>query len=66
MLAGHRAVFSYKSGTNMSRGLVNALFAAEPRHPLWQTVFQMLINRSALGAARRRDPGRRPRYRNDA
>lgn len=42
VLANHRAVFSYKQGRNMSRGLVNALFASEPRHPLWRTVFQLL------------------------
>ena len=51
VLADHRAVFSYKVGTNMSRGLVNALFASEARHPLWQTVFTLLTNRSTLGAA---------------
>ena len=105
VLAGHRAVFSYKQGTNMSRGLVNALFASEARHPgnviqgltpwtssgncqrwrehtgasscaiaacslrcvckhaltrslaraavsqVWLTVFDLLMNRSALGAA---------------
>ena len=44
VLASHRAVFSYKVGTNMSRGLVNALFASEARHPLWHTVFDLLGN----------------------
>ena len=51
VLAGHRAVFSYKQGRNMSRGLVNALFASEAAHPLWHRVFELLRNRSALGAA---------------
>jgi mannosyltransferase OCH1-like enzyme len=51
VLAAHRALFSYKQGTNMSRGLVNALFASEARHPLWRTVFTLLTNRSALGTA---------------
>ena len=46
VLAGARAVFSHKLGTNMSRGLVNALFASEARHPLWRTVFELLLNRS--------------------
>lgn len=51
VLSTHRAIFSYKQGTNMSRGLVNALFASEPRHPIWHTVFDLLANRSAAGAA---------------
>ena len=51
VLANHRAVFSYKQASNMSRGLVNALFASEARHPLWTTVFDMLSNRSTVGAA---------------
>uniref|UniRef100_A0A7S2DQZ1 Alpha 1,4-glycosyltransferase domain-containing protein n=1 Tax=Haptolina brevifila TaxID=156173 RepID=A0A7S2DQZ1_9EUKA len=51
VLEGHRAVFSYKQGTNMSRGLVNALFASEPRHPLWSTVFNLLKARGAAGAS---------------
>lgn len=50
VLAGHRAVFSYKQARNMSRGLVNALFATERRHPLWHLVFDLLLNRSAAGA----------------
>jgi hypothetical protein len=51
VLGDHRAVFSYKQGTNMSRGLVNALFASEARHPLWHTVFKLLQRRSDLGAS---------------
>ena len=51
VLVGRRAVFSYKQGTNMSRGIVNALFATEARHPIWRTVFDLLVNRSAKGAA---------------
>ena len=50
VLSSHRAVFSYKSGTNMSRGLVNALFASEAKHPVWHTVFDLLTNRSKDGA----------------
>lgn len=50
VLGHHRAVFSYKQGRNMSRGIVNALFATEARHPLWETVFTLLLNRSAVGA----------------
>ena len=46
-----RAVFSFKQGTNMSRGLVNAIFASEAGHPLWEIVFELLRNRSAAGAA---------------
>jgi hypothetical protein len=51
VLGAHRAVFSYKQGRNLSRGLVNALFATERHHPLWEHVFALLSNRSALGAA---------------
>ncbi len=51
VLSDHRAVFSYKQGTNMSRGLVNALFASEAKHPLWKTVFNMLTDKSKQGAS---------------
>uniref|UniRef100_A0A7S0PUT1 Alpha 1,4-glycosyltransferase domain-containing protein n=1 Tax=Coccolithus braarudii TaxID=221442 RepID=A0A7S0PUT1_9EUKA len=50
VLAGHRVVFSYKQGTNMSRGLVNAIFASEARHPLWRELFDELSARAAAGA----------------
>jgi len=50
VIAGKRVVLSYKQGTNMSRGLVNAIFASEPRHPFWSTVFALLVNRSNEGA----------------
>ena len=45
VLGARRAVFSYKQGRNMSRGLVNALFASEARHPLWQVgdCFRLLL-----------------------
>lgn len=49
VLGDHRAIFSYKVDSNMSRGIVNALFASEARHPLWRTVFELLVNRSHLG-----------------
>ncbi len=51
VLGTHRAIFSYKQGSDMSRGLVNAIFASEARHPIWTTVFDLLLNRSAAGAA---------------
>eukprot|EP00966_Prymnesium_polylepis_P239325 5534579-Prymnesium_polylepis.2 len=45
-----RVVFSYKQGSNMSRGLANAIFATEARHPFWKGVFELLVNRSSQGA----------------
>lgn len=50
-LAGARVALSYKKGTNISAGLVNAIFASEARHPFWVTVFELLVERAAAGAA---------------
>lgn len=51
VLSGRRLVLSYKQGVNMSRGLVNAIFASEARHPFWQLVFEQLSERASQGAA---------------
>ena len=34
----------------MSRGLVNAIFASEARHPFWEEVFALLVAKAADGA----------------
>jgi len=51
VLAGARAVFSFKVGTNMSRGVANAIFASEARHQIWPIVFDLLLDRAAIGAS---------------
>ena len=51
VVGGARVVFSYKQGVNVTRGLANAIFASEARHPFWTVVFELLANRSAAGAA---------------
>jgi len=51
VLAGARAAFSYKSGTNASLGLANAIFASEAGHPVWEAVFRLLVARASEGAA---------------
>ncbi|KAL1530426.1 hypothetical protein AB1Y20_001331 [Prymnesium parvum] len=48
-IADARVVLSYKQGTNMTRGLANAIFATEAQHPFWSVVFELLVNRSAQG-----------------
>ena len=50
VLGDARAVFSHKQGVNASRGLVNAIFASEARHPLWRTVFQLMLDRANASA----------------
>ena len=51
VLRGARAVFSHKQGANASRGLVNAIFASEAHHPLWRTVFQLMLDRANASAS---------------
>ena len=50
VLGDARAVFSHKQGVNASLGLVNAIFASEARHPLWRTVFQLMLDRANASA----------------
>ena len=51
VLRGARAVFSHKQGANASRGLVNAIFTSEAHHPLWRTVFQIMLDRANASAS---------------
>ena len=50
VLGDARAVFSHKQGVSASLGLVNAIFASEARHPLWRTVFQLMLDRANASA----------------
>mmetsp|Transcript_35363 Transcript_35363/g.112594 ORF Transcript_35363/g.112594 Transcript_35363/m.112594 type:complete len:403 (-) Transcript_35363:258-1466(-) len=46
LLTGASLVLSYKSGANFSKGASNSVFGSAARHPLWQVVFDVLLNRS--------------------
>ena len=57
LLARHDAsvLLSYKQGANFSKGVSNSIFASVAHHPLWDSVFAVLLERANTALAGHRD-----------